>query len=76
MMAEAAFPGRELTEREFTQVVDVLSETPISYFIAVDIFGRVITFPPFHPTEMLPDIPALLRYMADQLEPLKREGNG
>lgn len=63
-----AFPGRRLTEDEFAQVVNVLAEAPISYFIVIDIFGRVVTFPPFRPTPMLPDIPALFRYMADQLE--------
>lgn len=67
-MAEAKFPGRALTGEEFTQVIDVLAEAPISYFVAVDVFGRVITFPPFRPTPMLPDIPSLLRYMADQLD--------
>ena len=53
---------------EFRDVVRILSSTPVSFFLVVDTSGNVMTFPTFQPTAAIPDLPALFRWMAGQIE--------
>lgn len=59
--------GRWLTEAELA----ALSYMPISVVLVLLPDGGIATIPEFMPNEQMPDLPALLRYIADNMEPVK-----
>jgi len=43
--------------------------TTVEVAIAITTNGRVFSVPEFHPTPEMPDLPSLLRFMADKVIP-------
>jgi len=64
----SSFPGEPLNGEELETIVNLLKVTPVSYFLLVTTAGDIWTLPPFVPTPEMPDLPSLLRYMADQMQ--------
>lgn len=61
-------PGGPMTQRELVDLLKTLGAERVSFFLLATVDGRVATFPQFRATPEVPDVPAFLRRLADELE--------
>lgn len=61
------FPGEPLSDMDARRLIRSLEGQPVSFFFVVMTDGRIGTFPAFHGSEAVPDLPSLLRQLADKM---------
>ena len=61
-------PG-PLPQRELVDALKALARAEVTLLLAITTDRRIGTWPPFQPTEELPDLPSFLRWLANTMEP-------
>lgn len=61
------FPGDPLTDIDVRRLIRSLEGREVSFFFVVMTDGSIGTYPPFKGGPTVPDMPSLLRQLADKM---------